>query len=161
LAIQIRVEERVQQLNDKPIQPAAEYVLYWAQMNRRAPFNHGFAYAATLANRLRLPVLVYEGLTCSYPQANDRLHTFILEGIPDNARAFRAAGAGYVFHLRRRHSDPNDALFRVASKAAAVVTDDYPVFVSRQWNPRAASKVGVAYYAVSYTHLTLPTTERV
>ncbi len=142
------MEERVQQLNEKPVRPDAEYVLYWAQMNRRAAVNHGFQYAVALANRLRLPVLVYEGLTCSYPHANDRLHTFILEGIPSNAANFRAAGAGYLFHLRRRQSDPNDALLKVATRAAAVVTDDYPVFVTRKWNPSLAAKVGVAAYAV-------------
>ena len=34
-----------------------------------------------------LPVLFYEGLTCSYPYANDRLHTFLLEGVAENANA--------------------------------------------------------------------------
>ncbi len=32
-------------------------------------------------------MLFYEGVTCSYPHANDRLHTFILEGVPETAAA--------------------------------------------------------------------------
>src|SRR5689334_4952389 len=74
------MNERVRRLNDAPLQPA-NYILYWAQMNRRADSNHALAYAAGLANEARLPLLVYEGLTCSYPHANDRFHTFVLEGV--------------------------------------------------------------------------------
>jgi hypothetical protein len=32
-------------------------------------------------------LLIYEGLTCDYPSANDSLHTFVVEGVPDNAAA--------------------------------------------------------------------------
>jgi deoxyribodipyrimidine photo-lyase len=142
------VQERVRSLNDLPVQKDGGYVLYWAQMNRRASCNFGFNLAAELANTYRKPVLVYEGLTCSYPAANDRLHTFILEGVPENAKRFREAGAAYLFHLRRRQSDANNALLEVAKKAVAVVTDDYPAFVSAKWNPSAAKKVPCPYLVV-------------
>jgi len=139
--------ERVRRLNDIPMQPG-KYVLYWAQMNRRADSNHAFAYAAGLANDAGLPVLVYEGLTCSYPHANDRFHIFLLEGVPENQRRFRALGAGYCFHLRRRLADPDDAFYRLAQDAAAVVTDDYPTFVARQHNASVPAKLLVPYFAV-------------
>lgn len=142
------MEERIRNLNGKPVRPDAKYVLYWAQMNRRARANHAFLRAVAIANRFGLPVLVYEALTCGYPFANDRMHTFILEGIPENARRFRATGAGYVFHLRRRHSDPNDALYRLAVNAAAVVTDDYPTFIARVHNASAPRKLDIAYEVV-------------
>jgi len=139
--------ERVRRLNDAPMQ-TGKYVLYWAQMNRRADSNHAFAYAAGLANDAQLPLLVYEGLTCSYPHANDRFHTFLLEGVPENQRRFRALGAGYCFHLRRRHADPDDAFYRLAKHAAAVVTDDYPTFVAREHNARVPAKLPVPYFVV-------------
>ena len=44
----------------------ASYVLYWAQMNRRVRFNHALLHAAELTNHCGLPLLVYEGLTCTY-----------------------------------------------------------------------------------------------
>jgi len=140
--------DRVRRLNDRPVPAAARYVLYWTQMNRRATANHALAYAIDLANRQSLPLVVYEGLTCSYPYANDRLHTFILEGVPGNAKRFRALGAGYVFHLRRKRTDPNDALYRVAADAAAVVTDDYPTFIPAKHNASAPSKIACPYLAV-------------
>ena len=80
-----QLAERTRALNDRPLRPNADYVLYWAQMNRRTSHNHALAHAIHLANQQGLPLLIYEALTCTYTQANDRLHTFILEGVPDTA----------------------------------------------------------------------------
>jgi deoxyribodipyrimidine photo-lyase len=140
--------ERVRQLNSAGLRPAGDYVLYWSQMNRRADSNHALAFAAGLANQFDLPVLFYEGLTCSYPYASDRLHRFILEGVPETEKRLATLGIGYSFYLRRRRSDPDDILYRLAAPAAAVVTDDYPTFVAARHNPRVASKLTVPFYAV-------------
>ncbi len=117
-------------------------------MNRRVESNHALAYAVDIANEWNLPVLFYEGLTRSYPQANDRFHTFLLEGVPETERRLRVLGIGYVFHLRRRRSDSNDALYRLAADAAALVTDDYPVFVARDHNRSVPDKLAIPYFAV-------------
>jgi len=140
--------ERIRKLNERTFRDPARYVLYWAQMNRRVESNHGLLYAVELANRRNLPVLYYEGLTCSYPSANDRLHTFILEGVPDTARRLKKLGIGYVFYLRRRKSDANDALYQLARHAAAVVTDDYPTFIAREHNGRVPAKLEIPYFVV-------------
>ena len=142
------MDSRIQRLNQSPFRSSAKYVLYWAQMNRRVDTNHALAYAAQLANEAGLPVLYYEGLTCSYPYANDRFHTFILDGVPDTARRLRELGIGDVFHLRRKISDADDALYRLARDAAAVVTDDYPTFIARCHNARVPAKLDIPYYAV-------------
>lgn len=140
--------ERISKLNSAPERPGRKYVLYWAQMNRRVDGNHALLYAVELANRHRLPVLYYEGLTCSYPKANDRLHTFILEGVPETLRRLHKAGIGYIFHLRRTASSPNHAVYDLARDAAALVTDDYPVFIAPRHNARVPQKLDLAYYAV-------------
>ena len=140
--------ERIRKLNSAPERATAPYVLYWAQMNRRVDANHALLYAAEIANRLKLPLLYYEGLTCSYPNANDRLHTFILEGVPETARRLAKLGIGYVFYLRRTRADPNHALYDLTRHAAAVVTDDYPTFIARNHNARVPAKLDIAYYAV-------------
>src|SRR3954447_11320617 len=142
------MQERVRNLNHAPPRQNAEYVLYWAQMNRRVESNHAFNYAVELANRNNLPVLYYEGLTCSYPFANDRLHTFILEGVPETARRLQKAGIGYCFYLRKKYSDRNDVLYELARTAAAVVTDDYPTFIARDHNARVPAKVDKPYTVV-------------
>jgi deoxyribodipyrimidine photo-lyase len=140
--------ERVSKLNTSPERQDREYILYWSQMNRRVDANHALLYAAELANRHRLPVLFYEGLTCTYEYANDRLHTFLLQGVPETARRLRKAGIGYVFYLRRTRESPNDIFYQLARRACAVVTDDYPTFIARQHNRRVPQNVDVAYYAV-------------
>ncbi|HYP12851.1 MAG TPA: hypothetical protein VEQ63_02920, partial [Bryobacteraceae bacterium] len=92
-------------LNEDPVRKGGDYVLYWSQMNRRVRHNHALAYAIMQADQLALPLLVYEGLTCTYPYANDRLHTFLVEGSPATAAELKKLGIGYVFYLRRRKSD--------------------------------------------------------
>ena len=141
-------DTRVQLLNSAPFRPGAKYVLYWAQVNRRVQWNHGLAYAVELANRAGLPVLFYEGLTHDYPHAGDRFDRFVLEGVPDTQRELERAGIGYVFYHRRKSSDPNDVLYRLAKDAAAMVTDDYPLWPARFFNPRVAAKLDIPYYAV-------------
>jgi deoxyribodipyrimidine photo-lyase len=140
--------ERISKLNEAPQRPEREYVLYWSQMNRRADANHGLLYAAEIANRYKLPLLFYEGLTCTYEYANDRLHTFLLEGVPETAKRLKKAGVGYVFYLRKTKKSRNDVLYELAKKAAAVVTDDYPAFIAREHNRRVPQKLDTAYYVV-------------
>jgi deoxyribodipyrimidine photo-lyase len=139
---------RIQTLNAAPVRPNRPYVLYWPQMNRRVDSNHALLHAAEIADRLGLPVLVYEALTCSYEYANDRLHTFILEGVPETARRLQKAGIGYVFYLRRTKADRNDTFYEVAKQAAAIVSDDYPTFIARTHNTSVPAKLDAAYFAV-------------
>jgi deoxyribodipyrimidine photo-lyase len=139
---------RVQLLNAALFRANARYVLYWAQVNRRARSNHGLAWAVELANRAGLPVLFYEGLTFDYPFASERFDAFILNGVPDTEHDLQRLGIGYRFYHRRSRNDPNDMLYRVAKDAAAVVTDDYPLFPARRYNASVPGKIGIPYYAV-------------
>ena len=139
---------RIRPLNDAPFRPHARYVLYWSQMNRRVDTNHALAYAADLANEHNLPLLVYEGLTCTYKAANDRIHTFMLEAVPETAASLKRLPAGYFFYLRPRKDSPNDLLYLLAEHALCVVTDDYPAFIAAAHNHSVPGKIGVAYIAV-------------
>jgi deoxyribodipyrimidine photo-lyase len=125
------MDERVRLLNSEPVRPSARYVLYCMRANRRASHNHALAFASQVANDHGLPLLCYESLEAN---SNDRLCTFVLEGVPENARRLRALGAGYVFSL-------SNALARLAAEAACVVTDDFPTLAAPEGLP-------VACYAV-------------
>ena len=103
--IVVEVNERLRILNSAPVRQGARYVLYWCQMNQRVPMNQALEYAAEQANRCGVPLLVYEGLGCTYQYANDRIHTFIVEGVPDTAKRLAARRIGYCFYLRQRKSD--------------------------------------------------------
>ena len=140
--------ERIRRLNTETPRNNGKYILYWAQASRRVESNHGLAHAASLANEHDLPLLVYEGLTFAYPHANDRLHTFVLEAIPETAHAFHRLNVGYFFYLRQNDTDPDDILYRLAAHARSVVTDDYPVFMPAWCNASVPEKIGVEYVAV-------------
>ncbi len=140
--------ERIRQLNSAPERPDRKYVLYWAGANRRVDANHGLLYAAEIANRYKLPVLFYEGLTFAYQYANSRLHTFMLEAVPETAKRLKKAGIGYLFYMRHNAGDPENVFQEVAKDAAAVVADDYPAFRPRDLNARVPQTLDVAYYVV-------------
>ena len=144
----VELQDRVRPLNGKQVESGKKYVLYWTQMNRRTAYNQALDYAVEMANSLDLPLLVYEGLTCGYPYANDRIHTFMLEAAPETAAGMRKLGAGYAFYLRRRRQDPNDVFYEVAADAAAVVTDDYPTFIPSKHNGSVPAKLDIAFHAV-------------
>jgi deoxyribodipyrimidine photo-lyase len=80
--------------------------------------------------------------------ANDRMHTFVLQAVPETAKRLKKAGIGYVFYLRKTRQSPNDILYRLAEHAAAVVTDDYPTFIARQHNQSVPGKLTIPYYVV-------------
>jgi len=129
--------DRIRKLNDAEFPAHAKYVLYCAERNRRARGNHALTFAVELANERGLPVLFYEELTSDYPHASDRLHTFVLEGVPDTSARLAELGIGYAFHLqpRQRQTAPG-----ILGNAAAVITDDYP------WVP--ARHFAIPHYAV-------------
>jgi len=133
------VEERLRSLENSAIRPAGRYVLYWRRWNRRAEANHAMLFAADLANRLDRPLLVFESLSCGYPYASDRLHTFVLEGVPEAAARLQKMGIGYVFHLERRAGEEDCVRRELVREAAAVVTDECPL---------PAPAFGVAAYAI-------------
>jgi deoxyribodipyrimidine photo-lyase len=118
------MEERVRLLNDQPIRQGGRYVLYWCRWNRRVASNHALLYAAEMANRMNLPLVCFERLSCAWPTASDRFHTFVLEGVPEMQAQVRQLGAGYIFQLPRRKTTSDVRLRAVVEGAASVVTDE-------------------------------------
>ena len=118
------MEQRVRPLNHQPPRPGGRYVLYWCRWNRRVESNHALLYAAETANRMDLPLVVLERLSCAYPTACDRFHTFVLEGVPHFQAQLRKLGIPYIFQLPRRKTACDPLRDAVIQSAAAVVTDD-------------------------------------
>jgi deoxyribodipyrimidine photo-lyase len=118
------MDERVRALNDRPVRLGGTYVLYWCRWNRRVESNHALHYAAGVANRMGLPLVCYERLSCAYPTACDRFHTFVLEGVAEFEAGLRKLGVEYVFQLPRRKTRGDAAMREVLAGAAAIVTDD-------------------------------------
>jgi len=145
---EMRINERVVQLNDAKTHQKARYVLYWMQMYKRTTHNHALTFAIRKANESSLPLVVYEGLKFYYPWASDRIHTFILEGVEEKCREFERLGIRYVFYLQKDDRSPKQTVARLAKEAACVVTDDYPCFIIPEHNRRIAERASIPVYAV-------------
>lgn len=116
--------------------PGGAYVLYWMQSARRIDQNLALDYAISLANGLRLPVLVYESLRPDYPSANDRIHTFVLQSVAEKYAAAAARGVRYAFFLPHTPKQARGMVARLAAEASVVVTDEFPAFVLREQTRR-------------------------
>ncbi|HXZ44665.1 MAG TPA: deoxyribodipyrimidine photo-lyase [archaeon] len=139
---------RITLLNDRSERSGADFVLYWIQMYHRAEQNWALTTAIEAANRLALPLVAYHGLGYTYPHASDRIHRFILEGVSELVQRLASRGIRYHFYLRQCAEDPNDVLYRLARRAALIITDDFPAFIIPEQTRRAAMKVEVPMLVV-------------
>ncbi len=142
------LNQRVSQLNNQQDNRQGRYVLYWMQMFKRVQDNDALNFAIQQANERDLPLVVYEGLKFYYPWANDRIHTFILDGVAEKQREFSRLGIRYLFYLQRNQKDPRDIVAQLAGDAALLVTDDYPCFIIPEHNQRIVEQVGIPVFAV-------------
>ena len=82
--------------NDKPLNLSGTHVVYWMMSARRARWNHALDHAIVLANEHNVPLIVVECLALGHRWANDRIHTFVLQGMIDNRKLFESSAVTYV-----------------------------------------------------------------
>jgi photolyase PhrII len=114
-----------------------ERILYWTHHALRADENPALEVALLLAEQLKLPLLVYQGLSEQYRFASDRHHTFILEAARDLQTKYSKLGISYALHLDRA-GERHPRLAWLAKSSAIVVTDDFPIESTKQWTERLA-----------------------
>jgi photolyase PhrII len=115
---------------------AGAYVLYWMHSAMRVDENPALLVATHIANQLKLPLVVYQGLSERYPYASDRHHTFILEGAREVQREFVQRRMTYLLNVETTEGSSEPAaphLLHLARRAAVVVTEDMPVSPLRPW----------------------------
>lgn len=140
------LSERVRHVSNKR-NTRGEFVLYWMRSAVRMDENPALDVASFIANQLGLPLLVYHALSERYPYASDRHHTFILQGARDVQAAAREKKIGYAFHLERvGHRGPH--LLTLATRAAAVITEDMPVRPLNRWTQHLSRQIPTPLIAV-------------
>lgn len=153
---------RVRELNASPVREDGKYVLYWMTAYRRTRFNFALDRAVEWCRRLKKPLLVFEPLRIGYEHASDRLHTFVMQGMEDNAAACAKAGVTYFSYVEPEVDADKGLLAALASEAALIVTDDWPCFFLPRMQKSAAGKVGVRLEAIDSNGLfPMRATERV
>jgi deoxyribodipyrimidine photo-lyase len=141
-------QTRLRRLNAAKARPNGEYVLYWMQAARRLDRNHALDYALRCAAELERPLVIYEGLRLDYPWASARLHRFVLEGMAVNAAAAGRLGLQYWPCVETPKAPARGLVHRLATRAALVVTDDFPCFVVPEQSAALAQRTTAPVFAV-------------
>jgi len=128
--------ERIQSLNNKAVR-RGRYVVYWMQASQRAEYNHALEYAIGRANELNQPLIVYFGLTSSFPRANRRHYYFMLEGLKEVRQSLQQRGIGLVLE----NKSPEIGIINLAQDACLVVTDRGYLKIQKQWRRTAARNI--------------------
>ncbi len=134
---------RIREVNDRPLQPAGDYVLYWMSAARRVGANYGLQRAVERAREFDRPLLVLEALRAGYAHASDRLHRFVLQGMADNATALARKPVRYYPYVEPAPGDGRGLLRALGRRACVVVCDDFPCFFLPRAVAAAARQVPV------------------
>jgi deoxyribodipyrimidine photo-lyase len=126
-------ESRIQPLNRNSL-TKGEYVLYWMQASQRAEYNHALEFAIEQANARKLPVIVYFGLTDSFPEANERHYCFMLEGLKDVQAALNRKSIGMVIE----RCSPEAGAMKLARIASLAVCDRGYLKIPKKWREYVA-----------------------
>jgi deoxyribodipyrimidine photo-lyase len=129
-------ESRIQPLNNQRLQKG-EYVLYWMQASQRAEYNHALEFSIEQANKRKLPVIVYFGLSDSFPEANERHYFFMLEGLKGVREALNRKGIGMV--IERNSPEKGAVIF--AKRATLVVCDRGYLKIQKRWREQVSNYI--------------------
>ena len=108
---------------------------------RRAHSNFALQHALWHGEQLGKPVLVFEPLRVGYQWASERIHRFVLDGMAVNASRFGRGGVTYYPYVEPRDGEGKGLLRALASRAAIVVTDEYPAFFIPRMVEAAAARI--------------------
>ena len=135
---------RTRRLTPARVQPGRDFVLCWLMQALRADENPALDAAVALGNAHGLPVVVVHALENRYPYASHRLHRFILEASAELGPGVEARGLRFVRYVRKQGEGEVDLVARLATRAAAVVVDDVPTFVTRDYADALTVRLGDA-----------------
>ena len=139
--------ERTRMINQRPVSKDGSFVLYWMHHAVRGHENPALDVAVCVANQLRQPVLVYQGLGGWHPYNSDRHHTFILEGAIDVHAELADRGIAHLFYLSSDPQGPSP-IRRLMAQAAATVTEDFPMPPFTSWTQNLAQSAASAFWVV-------------
>ena len=117
-------------------------MLYWMQAAQRVEYNHALEYAIRTANKLKQPILVFFGITESWPGANLRHYYFMLEGLQEVQKALEAKGIQMVV----RRDSPDSGTVKLAKDAALVIVDAGQMRIQKKWRASVAKQVDCPLY---------------
>ena len=128
ISLKTNLDDRIRVVNDKEVFTDGEYVLYWMIATRRFNYNASLEYAAKLAEKYDKPLLVIEEISTSHKFANDRITSFVIQGMVENISIFKEHNIRFIPWVETPLSGPMGLLKTLAKRACLVVTDDFPTY---------------------------------
>ncbi|HPQ52316.1 MAG TPA: deoxyribodipyrimidine photo-lyase [Spirochaetota bacterium] len=128
--------ERILALNSREPRQG-DYVLYWMQQSQREEYNHALEYAARMANEYEKPLVVFFGLTGTFPEAQGRHYWFMLEGLKNTGKQLKERGIAFSIQL----CSPEKGALEMSRRAVLVVTDRGYLRIQRTWREQAAAEM--------------------
>lgn len=137
-------DSRIRKLNQKPPKNDGDYVVYWMQSAVRTICNQALTYSIKSANESNCQLLVVFGLTETYPEANARHYTFMIEGLRDVSEALGKLRIPFI--VLKVSKAPFEAVLDVTRCVSVreVITDFNYLRHLREWRATLAAKLDVA-----------------
>lgn len=133
------IDNRIRHLNNNEIYKEASYVLYWMQQSQRIEYNHALAFAIEKANNLKLPLIVAFTLT-TYPEANERHYTFMLQGLKELALELQNRNIKFILKI----GNPIEEIKILSKEASLLVSDKAYLKIQRYWREEIAKQISIS-----------------
>ena len=141
-------ESRVRMMNNRPLNENGDFILYWMTSCRRFSFNASLQHAVTLSNTLKKPILVVEAVSITHKFANDRILSFMVQGIMDNIDDFKENSVSYIPWVEIKQKAGGKMLSSLSERSVCVIIDDYPTYTPSKIRDAAGRNLQVRVDAV-------------
>ncbi|NHK29823.1 MAG: deoxyribodipyrimidine photolyase [Asgard group archaeon] len=136
--------ERIQKLNNLPLNSKGNFFIYWMQSSNRSDFNHALEYAIEKSNELQKPLIVFYGLTDSFPDANARHYYFLLEGLQQIKSHLLKRGIKLIV----QKISPEIGVLEIAKDAIQVIVDRGYLNIEKKWRRFLSGKLDCSFIQV-------------
>jgi len=134
---------RISRVNNNPVNPKGDYVLYWMVAFRRVHWNFSLQRSVEWALELDKPLIILEALRYGYTWACDRFHQFIMDGMRDNVKSLEKSSVTYFPFVETPDHSGKGLVKALSQNACVLVTDDFPDFFLPRMIQAAAKQVPV------------------
>jgi deoxyribodipyrimidine photo-lyase len=115
---------------------------------RRTGWNFSLQRAVMAAQKLGKPLIVLEALRCDHPWASPRFHSFIMDGMRENARRLADKPVHYLPYVEDRPNAGKGLVSALSEHACQVVADDFPCYFLPAMVAATAKKIKVRFEIV-------------
>lgn len=147
-------QQRITHMNDKEVKQDNSYVLYWMQGASRIHYNHALTFAIEQAHYYNKPLIVYFGITDTYPEASKRHYYMMVQGLIEVYQGLKNLNIRMVI----AHTDVALGAIEAAKDSVAVITDMAYVRHERVWREQVATSIDVPLIMVE-SNLVVPIRE--